>query len=37
MMHGSECDIDIWWPSVENVALGRDRASSVLSYGQPLA
>jgi len=23
MMHGSECDIEIWWPSVENVAHGR--------------
>ena len=40
MMHGSECELKYDEPEVENVTRVRrtnDRASSVLSYDQPLA
>jgi len=40
-MHGGECDIQIWWTEVKNVARGHshtnNHASSILLYDQPLA
>ena len=33
MTHGTEWDMEIWRPEVENVALGHDCVSYVLSYG----